>query len=263
MCPSQKTFWRALPPVLGRPRQREQLLQRREQRLQLAPLQRRAQLLQRAPLQQRAQPLVLVLPRAPLPLPQAQTYQPPRCARFQPTPPPQERLAVLPPPSVREPAQQQALAQQRELALVREPEREKQGLQARRPPALQRSHHRIRAPRWLASSYRHASIAPIRPSKPSRSRCCASCESLGLRPKTRGPSEQTKQQRGSISYILLSFQGWRRGKCLLKHGCAPPSGIDWPRGPFCHSGMHIKAQARALPAICSRSGHHVCTRGGT
>ena len=206
-----------------------------------------------------------MLPRGLLPLPQAQTCRPPQCAQFQPPPPPQERLEVLPPPSGREPVQPQALAlaQQRALALVRAPEPEKQGLQARRTQALKRSHHRIRAPRWLASSYRHASIAPIRPSRPSRSRCCASCESLGLRPKTRGPSAQTKQQRGSISYILLSFQGWRRVKCLLKHGCTPPSGIDWPREPFYHSGMHIKAQARALPAICPRSGHHVCTRGGT
>jgi hypothetical protein len=170
---------------------------------------------------------------------------------------------VLPPPSGREPVQPQALEQQRALARVRAPGREQQGLQARRPQASQRSHHRIRARQWLASSYRHASIAPTRPSKPSRSRCCASCESLGLRPKTRGPSAQTKQQRGSISYILLSCQSWRRTKCLLKHGCARPSGLDLPWRAFCHSGVHIKAKARALPAFCSRSGHHVCMRGGT
>jgi hypothetical protein len=111
-------------------------------------------------------------PRGPLPLPQAQTCQLPLRALRQPQQPPQERLAALLPPWEREPVRQQVLAQQRARARARARAqalgREQQGLQARRPQASQRSHHRIRVPQSLASSCRHASIAPIRPSKPNR-----------------------------------------------------------------------------------------------
>ena len=94
------------------------------------------------------QRLVSPPPRGLLPLPQAQTYRLTPRAQRQPQQQPQElsqeRLAAQLPPWEREPVRPQALVQQ--LALVRAQEREQQGPQAQQPQALQRSHHRIRAP---------------------------------------------------------------------------------------------------------------------
>jgi hypothetical protein len=90
------------------------------------------------------QRLVPPPPRGLLPLPQAQTYQLPLRAQRPPQQQPQERLAALLPPWEREPVRPLALVQQ--LALVRAQEREQQGPQGQQPQALQRSHHRIRAP---------------------------------------------------------------------------------------------------------------------
>ena len=94
------------------------------------------------------QRLVSPPPRGLLPLPQAQTYRLPPCAQRQPQQQPQElsqeRLAGLLPPWERGPVRPLVLVQQ--LALVRAQEREQQGPQGQQPQALQRSHHRIRAP---------------------------------------------------------------------------------------------------------------------
>jgi hypothetical protein len=113
-----------------------------QQRLVPVPVQQ--QRLVPVPVQQQRLVLVPVPPRGLLPLPQAQTYQLPLHAQRQPQQQPQERLAALLPPWEREPVRPQALVQQ--LALVRAQEREQQGPQGQQPQALQRSHHRIRAP---------------------------------------------------------------------------------------------------------------------
>ena len=204
-------------------------------------LQRLVQVL--VPVLVQLQRLVPPQPRGLLPLPQAQTYQLPLRAQRQPQQQPQERLAGPLRPWEREPVRPRALVQQQ--AQVRAQEREQQGPQEQQPQALQQSPHRIQVPQWLASSCRHASIAPMRLSKPNQSRCCASCESLGPRPKTQWPSAQTMQQRGSISYILLSFLGDRRRKRLLKHGCKPSMKTRLPRRSFCHSGVSTEGPLRA------------------
>ena len=72
---------------------------------------------------------------------------------------------MLLPPSGRGREPVQGLAQQLERVPVLVPVLEPLGRQAQQPPPSRRWRHRIQAPQWLASSFHHASIAPMRLSK--------------------------------------------------------------------------------------------------